>query len=447
MEGFGLVLGGGGAKGAYEIGVWKALLELNIPIKAVTGTSVGALNGAMIVQGDYDLAYEVWTNLSIENVINVEKEVVAAREGKKRVSIINTIKNLITNGGLDITPLKEMLRRIIDEKKIRESNIDFGIVTFSLSDFKPVELFKEEIPQGQLVDYLLASACFPAFKPHEIDKKKFIDGGVYDNIPLNLILKKDVKDIIVVDISGIGLVRKINKKDLNIIQIKNSEELGGILEFDSERSKRNIEIGYLDTLKVFGKLKGYKYYFIPNEEFEEGKKLVKNMDVAYLKKMYDFLGLDIGAKKGTTNKIILDKIIRTLHQYSNGKLLVESIYPAMLEITAEQLGIERAKVYTLGELAKLILDEYQKIITSENYKKNMPFINRLLLTRTQLEFDREILRTGFDNKVLISYDADIKEKDEKVKRFRRFIAMTFPKIAISNMLIAILLDMKQKANE
>ena len=48
---YGLVLEGGGARGSYQIGVYKALLEMNIPIKAVTGTSVGALNGALIAQG------------------------------------------------------------------------------------------------------------------------------------------------------------------------------------------------------------------------------------------------------------------------------------------------------------------------------------------------------------------------------------------------------------
>ncbi|CCJ33858.1 patatin-like phospholipase family protein [Caloramator australicus] len=448
MDGFGLVLGGGGAKGAYEIGVWKALRELDVPIKAVTGTSVGALNGAIIVQGDFDVAYELWTTISIENVINVEKEIVAAGEGgRKTIPIINTIKNLITNGGLDVSPLKEMLNKVIDEDKIRRSPIDLGIVTFSLTDFKPVEVFKDEIPEGKLVDYLLASACFPAFKPHEIDNKKFIDGGIYDNIPLSLMLKKDIKNIITVDISGVGFVKRVNKRGINIIEIKNSEDLGGTLEFDGERSKENIELGYLDTLRVFGKLKGHKYYFIPNKEFDEGKEFIKSLDINYLKRMYAFLGLDIGVRKSAANKIILDKIIRTIQQYSNGKLSLEGVFPAMLEIAAEQLGIERKRVYTLKELSERILEEYNKIIESENYKENMPWINRLLLARTQLEFDKELLKNAFDKKYLISYDANIEEKDEKVKRMRRFIAMAFPKIVISNMLIALLLERENVQRE
>ncbi|HMM69555.1 MAG TPA: patatin-like phospholipase family protein, partial [Gudongella oleilytica] len=52
---YGLVLEGGGAKGSYHVGVYKALLEEGIPIGGVAGTSIGALNGAMIVQGDFEI--------------------------------------------------------------------------------------------------------------------------------------------------------------------------------------------------------------------------------------------------------------------------------------------------------------------------------------------------------------------------------------------------------
>lgn len=51
---FGLVLAGGGTKGAYEVGVWKALKELNISITAIAGTSIGALNAALILQDDFE---------------------------------------------------------------------------------------------------------------------------------------------------------------------------------------------------------------------------------------------------------------------------------------------------------------------------------------------------------------------------------------------------------
>ena len=60
---FGLVLEGGGARGAYHIGAYKAIKELDIEIGGIAGTSIGAINGAMMVQGDYDLLEKVWLSV------------------------------------------------------------------------------------------------------------------------------------------------------------------------------------------------------------------------------------------------------------------------------------------------------------------------------------------------------------------------------------------------
>lgn|GEM_PF-5830216 len=66
----GLVLSGGGAKGAYQIGCWQALEELGITnFAALSGTSVGALNAALISQGKYDAAYNVWDNMGFSVVM------------------------------------------------------------------------------------------------------------------------------------------------------------------------------------------------------------------------------------------------------------------------------------------------------------------------------------------------------------------------------------------
>lgn len=48
---YGLVFDGGGARGAYQIGAWRALSEAGVKISAVAGTSVGALNGALVCMG------------------------------------------------------------------------------------------------------------------------------------------------------------------------------------------------------------------------------------------------------------------------------------------------------------------------------------------------------------------------------------------------------------
>ena len=171
MDGYGLVLSGGGAKGSYEIGVWKALEEIGVPIVAITGTSIGALNGAMLVQGDYELVKLAWTNFSVEQVINVKQDEWESKKiYKKHFSIFSVFKNILKADGMKLTPLIYALREYIDEDKIRNSPIDFGLVTCSVKGLKPLQIFKDEIPKGQLVDYLVASACFPAFKPIEISR-------------------------------------------------------------------------------------------------------------------------------------------------------------------------------------------------------------------------------------------------------------------------------------
>ena len=70
----GLVLEGGGAKGAYHIGVFRALDELNIGLDGVVGTSIGAINGAMIAQGDGPRAWEIWAQIRSSDIFNIRAE-------------------------------------------------------------------------------------------------------------------------------------------------------------------------------------------------------------------------------------------------------------------------------------------------------------------------------------------------------------------------------------
>lgn len=446
MGAYGIALGGGGAKGSYEIGVWKAIKELNIPISCVTGTSVGALNGAIMVQGDFDIAYEMWTTISVEKVIDFEKELLEERERRKRLANwIEFAKNTISSRGLTITPLENMLHDVIDEDKIRKSEIDFGLVTFSLTDMKPVRLFKKDIPEGKLIDYLIASACFPVFRKQEVDNKKFIDGGIYDNIPISLLIEKGMENIIAVDVSGPGITQRHKKEIANIKYIKNSEDLGGVLDFNKERSILNMEIGYLDTMKAFGRLSGNKYYFI-DEESQEKSPYFKSIGIQEYKDMYRFLGIDWSGKYFRTNKIVVDKIIRTIQQYSGGKMNGSIVFPAMAEITAEELGVDRRRTYTLNQLIDEIMKEYEKIKCGNAFNEYVSNLKRLVTSRNQIEFDREVKMTLIEGKFLISYNPNVKEEDEKIKRFRRFIAVTFPKIAVANMFISLILKKNEELN-
>ena len=131
---YGLVLDGGGARGAYQIGAWKALVEAGVKINAVAGTSVGALNGALICMGDVEKAEKIWNQMTFSRVMDVDDawmEDFFAKEHSIR-EIASEVKKRLQDGGVDITPLRELIHEHIDEEKIRNSGIEFCLSTFSI---------------------------------------------------------------------------------------------------------------------------------------------------------------------------------------------------------------------------------------------------------------------------------------------------------------------------
>ena len=266
---YGLVLAGGGTKGAYQVGVWKALKELDIKVKAIAGASIGALNGALFLQDDFDTTVKLYEQIKINNIMRVEGE----------SNIFNLAANFKKQKGIDNEPLRQMIRQYIDMDKLYNSNIDFGLVTYSVKERESLQKFKNEIPKEQMEDYLLATSCFPIFKPQNIDGKEYFDGGLYDNTPSNMLIEKGYKNIIIADIEGMGFNRRSISKDIYVKVISPIEDLGGTFEFNHERIVNNIKMGYLDTMKSFNKLQGHIYYFKP---IEFGKMLEKfNLQTIY----------------------------------------------------------------------------------------------------------------------------------------------------------------------
>ena len=258
----GLVLGGGGSRGAYEIGVWRAARELKIDFDVVTGTSIGALNGALVVQGDYDFAVDMWENMNYEAVMtNVKAEDFTTLDGTRK-AFRTALREIVADGGMEIGPLEELVRSRLDEEKIRQSPKEFGIVTVEIPSLKASEMAKEDIPQGQMADYLLASAaCYPAFKRRTIDNKSYVDGGYRDNLPIDLAIELGANEIWAVDLQALGHVPQKLMYDIPVRYIRSYWDLGMFITFDPARIRRNMELGYLDTMKTLGLLDGFAYSF------------------------------------------------------------------------------------------------------------------------------------------------------------------------------------------
>ena len=251
-----IVLSGGGAKGAYEVGVWKALRKLHIKYDIVTGTSIGALNGMLMVQHEYYKCLRFWKNLSYEKIYD---NFIPSKKAKQMY--LNYL-NKIIGGGIGMEKMEDMLEEYYKPHKLYSSKISFGVVAYNLSTMEVVNATKKNTRPDKLKKYILASAtCFPVFKPYKIGTDTYIDGGYYDNLPINLAIDLGADEIIAVDLGSLGLRKKIKDKKIKITYIAPNNKLDSFLLFDSKAAKRMINLGYNDAMKTFGKLEGNLYTF------------------------------------------------------------------------------------------------------------------------------------------------------------------------------------------
>ena len=137
-----LVLSGGGAKGSYQIGAWKALKKLHIKFDIVTGTSIGALNGAMVTQNSYRRAISLWKKINLEVLFN---ETVDNSNDLEVMKLYG--KTFLKQGGMEVTEIEKIIKKELNYKKFYNSKINYGLVTLNLTTKKPVEISKKDIPK------------------------------------------------------------------------------------------------------------------------------------------------------------------------------------------------------------------------------------------------------------------------------------------------------------
>ncbi len=256
-----IVLAGGGAKGGYEMGVWKALRHLNIKYDIVTGTSVGSLTGVLMAQDDYHKAFKTWYYMDYKKVIDIEIDgKFKTKKGKEEI-LKKYAKGAIT-GGYEMKGLEKVIDGALDEEKLFSSSIDYGLVTTYFPSFKGKYVRKKDLRKGETKKYLLAScSCFPAFKPTKIGNNNYVDGGYYDNLPINLAISMGADEVIAVDMGAIGITKPIKNKKVKVTYIKPKNDLGNFLAFEKTYARLAIDLGYNDTMKIYGKLEGDKYTF------------------------------------------------------------------------------------------------------------------------------------------------------------------------------------------
>lgn len=340
---YGLVLAGGGTKGAYEVGAWKALKEMNINITAISGASIGAINAALIIQDDFRKLLNIYETINVENIVDVKDKLRNKRNILSPKNVVPLATEYVKLKGFDNKPLREMMEKYLDIDKIYNSSIDFGMTTYSKKNKTSLEVFKEDIPKEEFIDYLLATACFPIFKEQKIGEEEYVDGGYYDNVPINMLTKKGYKNIIVIDISKDGIKRKMISKNTYVKIIRPVEDLGGIFDFDKSRMQKNMTMGYLDTLKAFNKLQGHSYYFTISE----------------------------------FNKLVSTFNLNTLYG---------------LEYAAKIYNIDRYKIYSAEEFLEVVLEKHEKYQNQYNKFRKMFNFKRII---SQYKLVMRVINKGF----------------------------------------------------
>lgn len=263
----GIALAGGGARGAYQIGAWKALKEHNIfdKIEAFSGASVGSLNAVLFAMGDYNLAFKTWMSLDKDSLFNLEKHILK-RVFKEKLNFLN-------RGVYSTRRLEKLLSETVDFSKIKEKEVyvastHLGTEKSTFFDLLNVN-YKHFFKSDQQVVYtnindakeedkgklLLASCAIPvAFKPIEIEHETYYDGGLLDNTPYQPLIDAGCDTIIVIDLFTFSSMRVKKITDATVYTLYPKKSLRGILDFNHKFIERRFNLGYEDMNKLLDKI-------------------------------------------------------------------------------------------------------------------------------------------------------------------------------------------------
>ena len=276
---FGLVLGGGGSKGCYHVGVWQAFNEAGITFDAVTGTSIGALVGIFYPGNRIETVTDFVMNMQPGEI--AQDLPVLPVTMKETVKGSKTILSFIIryfDSRMDITPLREHFRSMFDYEIFAASPVRYACMTYCETKKEPRAFFKSEITPDNAEEIVMASsACYPAFPKVTIGEEVFMDGMYADNVPIDLLssIQPDTDWVAVVDLHDPAEPKPPALRD-DMFYIEPLVNPGNALDFSRAHASRLYAQGYLETKKRLGQYSGYLYTF-------------QHSDDAYIQLIEDYL--------------------------------------------------------------------------------------------------------------------------------------------------------------
>lgn len=416
-----LVLSGGGSLGAYEIGAWYYFREKGITFDIVTGTSIGAINGATYVSGDFDTALKLWETITASQVFehgfSITSKPLQSFMHLGVNEMYSFFKSYATKGGVDISPFMELVKTYIDPVKVKESPITLGVVVTLFKGRQERDIVMQDQPVEKILDYLHASsACWPMFPIYKIDNVSYIDGGYTNNLPIDFALKLGADEITAVVLKAVP--KEPQHPQLltlpNVKTIRASHDTGFIMDFHPEMIRQNMALGYLDAKKEYGDAWGYEYTFHKDKLTEERAKQVVTNAIKIEPRDIELIkhGLIYANKKPQT---YLDYYIRALEQM--GSWLKVDYLTCRTVAEFEAIIREKAREVLLdGKTKKKIIEfkaspKYQridkKILLALFYKESKegiysPELMSIMNEKPSLRIILEIFRYWMLHRLLIN---------------------------------------------
>lgn len=275
----GLLLGGGGGFGAYQVGVIEALTEYKLmdQVEVISSTSIGTLNALMILNGFSDEKIsQAWRYFSQKNIYSI-----------KNFTFFTTKRRAL----FDIDHMYLLMRRLFSLSKIRESDLK---VYSTATEIKTRNIFRQLFSwSGKKRDILINDAKMPyrtvlgamsvpiLFGSTRVNQKYYIDGGVKDNAPTDPLIKEGCDVILSVPLATPLIKKRLKDKDVKVIDFRNTKHFckcswinhTRAMWFSYKKTEKYIKFGYdyaknlLNELEKEGILKDGKFNFLKEGKF------------------------------------------------------------------------------------------------------------------------------------------------------------------------------------
>lgn len=268
MRKIGLVLCGGGAKGAYQVGVIRVLEEFGLldDIQAVSGASIGGINGALLLQYTPEEIEDFWLRCPWSSVFSVSKEnmkrmnQVIDSMNQRQLSPFFGMMNLAGIANTVGLPLKrtgfeKAFHYYLNPRLIQSSDIDLYISCGRMRTTERHFFRLNELSSREMKDALLATtAVLGLYEPVKIGGSYYVDPMKYERVPLRPLLETDCETIIIVYLDARSRLNQRLIEGKRLIEIFPTRELGngiyGAFDFRPSVLKYYMELGSEDAYRV-----------------------------------------------------------------------------------------------------------------------------------------------------------------------------------------------------